>query len=234
MNGLSFALDGSLKAFLQGAYSTPGGAPILDDASVSETLMEFMSGAKVAYDHNGARLLFIRSGKRYYYEYRLDTQTWHKGDFELFLGSVVVLNSYPDCIIAGASTLNKYVADFTTFLDSSTLLADSAANRVDGLIITRPFDLGEPDIRKTITDIRIRGKFNREDVKYILLGSFDGNDAINTNVSPTRRDHWEIMNSLRGGSYKLFRLVLITHLTPMERISWVDVEFETRMANKLR
>ena len=89
------------------------------------------------------------------------------------------------------------------------------------MIVTRPFDLEAPDIRKSINSIRIRGQYNLNDVKYILCGSMDG---IN----------WQRLTSLRGGSYKLFRLVVLANLSPTERISWIDVDFDTRFTNKLR
>ena len=97
----------------------------------------------------------------------------------------------------------------------------SRTDSVKGVVITRPFDLGEPDIRKTIRSIRIRGDYNRSDVQYILLGSFD-------NI------HWKRLVSLRGGSYKTFRLIILTDLAPTERITWIDVDYETRMTNRLR
>lgn len=230
MNGLPYKIDNALSAVLSSG-STPVSSALLQDASASETLMQFMEGAKIAYDHNGARLLFIRDGKRYYYEYRLETQTWHKGDFEKFLGSVNVLNSYPDCIISGETENTPYVANFTTFLDNASVLEDIVTNEVEGLIITRPLDLGAPDERKVIKDIRIRGAFNKSNVRYVLLGSFDGIEAIDQQGN---KEHWKILTSLRGGSYKLFRLVIIAKLSPMERISWIDIDFETRLNNKLR
>lgn len=94
-------------------------------------------------------------------------------------------------------------------------------NTVKGLVISRPFDLGEPDVRKCITHLRVRGKYNKGDVKCILLASMDG-------------IHWQRLPSLRCGSYKLFRIAIVTDLAPTERISWVDVEYEPRLTNKMR
>ena len=89
------------------------------------------------------------------------------------------------------------------------------------LLVTRPFDLGEPDVRKAIKSLRIRGYFNHKDVKYMLLGSMNG-------------IVWRKLLSLRGGSYKSFRLVILANLAPGERISWVDVDYEGRFGDKLR
>ncbi len=112
------------------------------------------------------------------------------------------------------------ILDYSTVLNDADVLSDTVSP-VKGVIITRPFDLGESDVRKALVSLRIRGRFNRNDVKYILLGSFDG---LN----------WKMLTSLRGGSYKWFRLIILADLSPTERISWVDIEYDSRFANKLR
>ena len=114
----------------------------------------------------------------------------------------------------------SHLFDYSTALEDADVLSDQVSP-VRGIIITRPFDLGEADVRKSINHIRIRGQYNRNDVQYILCGSMDG---IN----------WKILGSLRGGSYKLFRMVILANLAPTERISWIDIDFETRFTNRLR
>ena len=108
------------------------------------------------------------------------------------------------------------IYDLTTALDLS--LEQQTAN---GVIVTRPFDLGHPDVFKAITDIRVRGQYRKEAVKFILLGS---NDGFN----------FHVLNALRGKSWKLFRLIILADLQPTERISWIDVQYETRFTNRLR
>lgn len=95
------------------------------------------------------------------------------------------------------------------------------ASVAKGIIVTRPFDLDHPDILKSITDVRVRGQFPKGAVKFILEGS---NDGVN----------FYVLNSLRGRSWKLFRLTLLCDLAPEDRVSWVDVMYETRFTNKLR
>lgn len=195
----------------------------------TSTFMGFMTGAKPAYDHNGARLIFFNPSKTYQYVYMMETKTWHKIDYHLYYNAKI-LNSYPECLVSvdpAAAPAPLAVMDYSTVLDDATIYADAPADNDDpvqpvkGIIVTRPFDLGEPDIRKAIRNIRIRGYYNRQDVQYILLGSFDGHT-------------WKHMTSLRGGSYKMFRLILLTRLMPKERISWIDVDYESRMTNRLR
>ena len=110
----------------------------------------------------------------------------------------------------------------TRIYDLSTLLdAQESMTPTRGIIATRPFDLGEPDILKTITDIRVRGQFPKGAVKFILLGS---NDGVN----------FYTLSTLRGKSWKLFRMILLADLAPTDRISWVDVQYETKFTNRLR
>ena len=109
----------------------------------------------------------------------------------------------------------------THIYNLSTPLDVESQDPVKGIIVTRPFDLGAPDVHKTIIDLRVRGNYERGAVKFILLGSMDG-------------IHFNVINTRRGKSWKLFRLVILADLKPTERISWIDVEYEERMTNRLR
>lgn len=177
------------------------------------------SGCKTAFDYAGRRVFFFTDA--YTYVYRIESQTWHKLSLD---GEGVTmqnaLNSYPDCYIC----CKRKDADRYLLYDFSVEYSDDAAKQqktLPGLIVTRPFDLELPDVRKTITALRIRGHFNRKDVQYILLGSMDGLS-------------WGILPSLRGGSYKLYRIALVLNLAAGERVSWIDVEYEERLNNRMR
>ena len=182
----------------------------------STPFMSFMAGCHIAFDYTGKRLIFFNSTKAYQYVYMFETETWHK--MVTASGAVVVLNSFPDCLVSIGDDLYK----FDTVIDNAAYLTDTDTTKIRScVIITRSFDLDEPDVRKAIRSIRIRGRYNRNDVQYLLLGSFDG-------------IHWKLLPSLRGGSYKVFRLFIRASLAPTERISWVDVDYESRYATKLR
>jgi len=230
MNGKPYTLDSETSRLLTGSdwYDLLSAADLLESTATPPvpmpTFMRFMENAKPAYDHNGSRLLFFNNDKSYQYEYRLETQTWHKMLSGVTNGNI--LNSYPECLISYSPSGVPTVLDFSTVLDDASILYDEPTSGdtrypIYGIIATRPFDLGEPDVRKSISSIRIRGKYNRADVQYVLLGSFDD-------------IHWQRITSLHGSSYKLFRMVLLTKLNAMERITWIDVEYESRMTNKLR
>lgn len=155
----------------------------------------------------------------YLYEYFNDGSPWDmQADLDGFNNTqkVSVLNSYPDCWVS-----LRVKDGGTKILNLSTAFDTDKVQPLKGIIVTRPFDLEEPDIRKAIRSIRIRGNFNRNDVKYILQASMDG-------------IHWGVLPSLRAGSFKLFRLVLLCDLEAYERISYIDIDYETRFTNRLR
>ena len=110
----------------------------------------------------------------------------------------------------------------TRIYDLSTILdAVETKTPMRGVIATRPFDLQAPDVLKTITDIQIRGQYAKGAVKFMLLGSMDG-------------IHYYVIGTKRGKAWKLFRLVILADLEPTERVSWVDIEYETKFTNRLR
>lgn len=223
MNGRHWTLDTGLPndAKLSTMLASPhwAGYAVVPDQSDTTTFMGFVSTAKVAYDYQGARFIFLKAGKPYHYVYMLKTRSWHK--MTAPLTAFTVLNSFPDCLIANTSnSTQNMVYNYSTVLDDASVLSDTTSPRY-GIVMTRPLALDESDVRKAIKSVRVRGRFNRADVKYLLLGSFD---EIN----------WYILPSLRGGSYKFFRVVLLTKLSPTERISWIDIDFDARFKNRLR
>lgn len=117
------------------------------------------------------------------------------------------------------------IYDFSTSLELDDDYTDD--EELESVIITRAFDLDEPDVLKTINHLHIRGHYEKFDtdsqpkVQYILLGSNDGFNYYR-------------LKSLRGKSFKMFRMVILSKLRPTERLSWIDIDYETRFTNKLR
>jgi len=112
--------------------------------------------------------------------------------------------------------------DRTRIYDLSTVLDGTREQETArGCIITRPMDFGYADVRKVINGIRIRGQYAKGAVSFMLLGSDDG-------------ETYHVLNSLRGRSWKLFRIIMLADLDRHERISWIDIDFETRFTNRLR
>lgn len=114
------------------------------------------------------------------------------------------------------------IRNVSVIYDLSTVLdASRKQETAKGILITRPFDLGMPDVFKSITKIKIRGDYDKDNVKFILQGSDNGRDFYT-------------LTSLRGKSWKMFRIFILADLEPTERISWIDIDFEPRYQNKLR
>lgn len=224
MKGAPYSPTNELMDLLDGGEY----AELAETMADSGTFISFMTGAKCVYDYKGRRLIFFKNGTPYQYIYRIDSNSWHKIMSLDSDGSYVYfpILSRPDCLVC---CKKEYYEDDTpvssaALYDYETRLDDdyfTTGDDVKGLIVTRPFDLDEPDIRKTIRSVRIRGEYNRDNVKYALLGSFDG-------------IHWKLLRSLRGGSYKQFRMAIVCDLSPTERISWVDIDYESRFTNRLR
>lgn len=209
MNGKHYTLDTDAKTIIQNHNEYSHLIPAITDAT---PFMAFMKKASIAYDYAGQRLICIAPDEKYQYIYKLDTETWHKVmhgiDFK------AVLNSYPECYVQSQGAVTS-VYDFSTILD-----AEDPQPVEKGIIVTRPLNLGEPDVKKIIQDIRIRGTFDRKHVQYILLGSDDGIRYYSTR--------------LKQKSWKLFRIVIAANLAPTERISWIDVMFDTKYTTRLR
>ena len=252
---------------------------------------------QIAYDYAGSRLVFFNPAFNYEYVYMLGTATWHKYVMDIQKENrpalrMNILNSYPDCYMFCRDTdggLHMY--NWSTILD----VLDETT-QVTGIIASRPFDLGEPDILKTINHLKIRGQYERyiyvisnmSEAEYSAEEMYDVLSEINAEneftmdelrklaarepvehrISPERiakinegleridevlrftldleprvsyillgsQDgiRFHQLGSLRGKSWKLFRIVILSKLLPTERISWIDVDYETRFTNKLR
>lgn len=147
-----------------------------------------------------------------YGDYGVDVSSLSESAFNRLNSEVRTEGLYPEL----RDTNLTRVYSLGTVLDAS--ITQDTAN---GILITRPFDLGEPDVYKTIKTIKIRGDFEKGNVKYFVQGSDDGRTFYN-------------LNSLRGKSWKMFRLFILANLKPTERISWVDIEYDSRFKNRLR
>lgn len=218
MHGGAYNIPEDLIPLIEGAgYAGLVGE---DDDSI-ESFMNYLNriGTKVAYDYEGERLICFNNYYSYQYVYCLKTQTWHRTQY----GKLnTKLNMYPRCVVTTKESVRQgstYVAHHQ-LLDLS-LTDDLTLTPKKILLVTRPFDLEEPDVLKTITDIRVRGQFAKGAFRIILQGSQDG---IN----------FYTISTLRGKSWKMFRIILMADLALHERISWVDVMFESRFTNRLR
>lgn len=222
MNGQHYVLEQQISDILEGDSDWAGFLPILQDG---DPFMSFMRGARAVRDYTGDRILFFKEGEVYAYVFSTLSATWHKQAIPEGLSFDRLINSYPDAYAQFSEMVEEspvtHVLNFSVPLDLSAPFGEITSEEIRTIIVTRPFDLEATDMRKVIKDIRIRGFYNREDVQYILLASMDGHK-------------FHRVTSLRQGSYKLYRMIILAKLNPIEKISWIDVEYETRFNNKLR
>lgn len=217
MNGQHYSVEQEVKDILGDPWDLY--LPVLED---SATFMAFMKGAKIGYDYAGGRLIAFNSNfPDYQYVFYIASQTWHKLGSYAIEGIDTILNSYPALyVVVKYSDNQSVIYDYSTYLEDEPMDSGFDAGTYC-IAITRSFDMDLPDVRKCITDVQIRGKFDKTKVQYILLGSMDGNT-------------FGVLRSLRGGSFKFFRMIILAELADTHRISWIDVEYETRFTNKLR
>lgn len=222
MNGKHWVIEDDAKDVIS---SKTQYGNLLESLVDNTPFMAFMKQATCCYDYTGKRLVFFNGSCDYQYVYMLPTGTWHKyrqnAALPYHLDSAI--NSYPDCLISGTDTST----DTTVLLNLSTPLDVERTDEIQSVIATRPMDLDNPDILKTVNHLKIRGQYQRYDedgkprVSYMIFGSQDG-------------IHFHRLKSLRGKSWKLFRVIVLSSLTPTERLSWIDIDYETRFTNKLR
>jgi len=215
MNGRHEPLEQEVATLLEGTvwadYLLDNDAPFMD----------FIKGARAAYDYAGKRLIFFNPEQGYQYVYRFGSKSWHK----MFLANPAlqfgrILNSYPECLVAMGGKL----LDFSTYLDASLEDDDDPENDqlvLPGIIETRAFGLDADDTYKVIRRLRIRGDYTKGRVKYILLGSVDGRE-------------YRTIHSFRGPSWKYFKLVIVSMLRPTERISFVEFEYDVKFTDRIR
>ena len=175
---------------------------------------KFLADCRLAYDYANTRILLMNPAYKTMYVYKFDTQSWHRLNPEKGY-PVRSLNAFPEAQVVMRSGTRQSVLDFSVLADADN------ADTLPGLIYTRDIALDSDDIYKTIKRLKVRGRFQDGHVKWQLQGS---NDGIN----------YTTIHSLRGPSWKRYRVVLVTILEPQERISYIEVDYETKFTDNIR
>lgn len=221
MNGRPYIMQDTAIAIIEGTEYNE----LIDKDRSAIYFKDFLlaegnnSETQIAYDYQGQRIIVFNPYYDYQFVYMLKSQTWHRCTF----GRInTKINKYPDCIVIKRES--KRVGDIIRTLyyaENLSTLLDVDGTPQKAMIVTRPFDLDEPDVLKAIKDVRMRGQFPKGAVKFILQGSQDG---IN----------FYTISTLRGKAWKLFRMIILANLDTTDRISWIDVMYETKFTNRLR
>lgn len=215
MNGKHYALEPEAAGRLEGT-DWEGYVSLMQDGT---SFMDFMKDAVTVYDYTNKRLVFMSGSKQYAYVFMLEAGTWHKMPLPDGMSFEGTVNSYPDAYVSMSLTEDNAVSHRLVNLSAAPDATDERKYRC--IAVTRPLSLGEYDVRKTLLSMRVRGVFGEGSVSYILLGSMDGQT-------------FSVLDSLRGGSFRWFRIALLCELSPAERVSWIDADFGLRLNNRLR
>lgn len=232
LDGKTFVLDDQTKEVIKADSSFSKLADVVDNMP----FLDFIKECQITYDYVNSRIILVNPNKCYQYVYRLDSGTWHKMSQmwvkRLLNGTakytplhlVKVLNSYPDAYITCKNDSQIDVYNFSTRL----VQQEEFMNTSKGLIVTRPIDCDNPNGYDALKRIRVRGIFQNDQegkvahpIKYLVLAS---NDGVN----------FTLLHSTRGGSWKYFRLVVLSELKSTDRLSYITLETEQRYNNKVR
>ena len=175
---------------------------------------EFIKGCRMAYDYANSRIVLFRDDTATQYVYKFDTQSWHR--MNTGIGSLVrALNSYPEALVVSRTARGQSVYNLSVTSESDQ------ASAVPGMVYTRDLILDGADIYKTVSRLKVRGRFKNGHVRWQLQGS---NDGLN----------YQNIHSLRGPSWKWYRIVLVSRLSPNERVSYIELDYEPKFVDKIR
>lgn len=180
--------------------------------------MDLFRKCNTIFDYANQRLIFFdpTNELKYALTYSLSSGTWNN---ITVLDFIKAINIYPYSYIQdknGNIILIDQSYDFQT-----------TQQPIEGKIITRPLKLDTLQLKR-LTAFALQGIF-KEKQQISLYGS---NDAVNwRNLGTTQR---AAVNNISGRTYKYFRFVIQTKLTPQENITGLRIQYEVRPEKRLR
>lgn len=213
---------------------------LISRTSDNMAFVDFAKNGFLAYDYAHNRVLLLRSDMDYQYVFSMKTGLWSKQIVYADMASYQMpqVPDNEDSIDRGTPILNvkpihaavnnyteMYLQDTDGWLyKTMEVTGENVANQFYqyGYFVSRPIRFGT-DEYKSITRVlhRYTHYANMSFVKLALYGSRDG-------VKYGR------INTLRGMSYQYYIFAIYTYLKPNERYSYLSVDFEPRLTNKLR
>lgn len=193
-------------------FGTYNEAPF--DMLVQQETRDFrtiLSTCKIAYDYPNRLLRIFPEGEGKWYVYSLDMREFA---CEEPLGAVdAVVAGYPTPLVQIGTTLYT----FGNEVDSNTLR--------NGLLLTRPIDMGEPFAMKKLQDMKLHyTKHNKEKGAFVKMVVYVSNDG----------EHWYVLPSMRKRAFKYYRVALITKMTDNDALSGMIMRYELERTNKIR
>ena len=179
---------------------------------VTDDFRTILATSKIAYDYPNRLLrIYPNSGDKWYV-YSLDAKEFSSE--EPLEGTVMtVIADYPTSLVQ----INNTLYTFGNEVDSNTLR--------NGLLLTRPIDMGEPFAMKKLHDMKLHyTKHNKEKGVFVKMVVYVSNDGKS----------WYVLPSLRKRSFKYYRVALITRMTDNDALSGMVIRYELERTNKLR
>ena len=190
-----------------------------DDLVITETrdFREILKTCKIAYDYTNKMLRIFPIGKNLkgkYYVFSLESREFATVYLPGWNGANInVVADYPSSIIQINDKLYR---------SSET---DDNKNTKNGLLLTRPIDMGEPFVMKKLQDMKLHyTKHNKEKGTFVKMVVYVSNDG----------EHWHVLPSLRKRSFKYYRVALITKMTDNDALRGMIMRYEVERTNKLR
>lgn len=107
---------------------------------------------------------------------------------------------------------------------SSVKDINDITDKILGFSVSRPLTFGDKNILKTIKRIENRGYWDASNGSFVKISLYGSRDLIN----------WYKLKSLRGFSFKYFRIVYYTRLSYSEALTGTSFVVEARWQNKIR
>lgn len=192
-----------------------------DNLVIQETrdFRQILSTCKIAYDYPNQMLRIFpeqhvqdaEEGRPYkYYVYSLTSKEF--ASVRGRGGAKSVIAGYPSSFIQIGQEIYSF---------DSTISNDVH----NGLLLTRPIDMGEPFAMKKLQDMKLHyTKHNKEKGTFVKMVVYVSNDGVN----------WYVLPSLRKRSFKYYRVALITKMTDNDALSGMIMRYEVERTNKIR
>lgn len=183
---------------------------------------DFIKGCRMIYDYTHQRIIAYNKDKgiRYSYVFSMKTQLWGMMLTDIYDN----VNSYPE-VLAMSVKKREDGTSVPMLVDLSRTSSDTST----GLVISRPFKMGDPTVFKTVDTIIQRGNFHRDHVAQVLYGS---NDLRHWFPVWSSADMY--LRGFYGSPYKFFRTVVITGFDKSESLFGCTVQFTPRQTNQPR
>ena len=204
INEGDFFESGFFRNYGHGEYDELS-SPSVDD------FRAILKDCQIAYDYPDNLLYVYNPNGTKWFVYSLLTS-----EFSSIVGNGIVYSvvpGYPTPLIQVDSRLYT----FGNEVDNNTLR--------NGLLLTRPIDMGEPFAMKKLHDMKLHyTKHNKEKGAFVKVVVYASNDG----------EHWYVLPSMRKRAFKYYRVALITKMTDNDALSGMIMRYELERTNKIR